>query len=93
VSAASARQAGRQVFMRECAFCHGTRGDGHGVRASSFSTPPRDFTDASWRRSTSPRRVYRAIRDGIPGTAMPSWRMLGDQTLIDLTAYVLSIRP
>jgi hypothetical protein len=69
--------------------CHGERGDGRGVRASSFTTPPRDFTNAAWRRSTSPGRVFRAIRDGLPGTPMPAWRFLGDDKLADLTACVL----
>jgi len=46
----------------------------------------------AWRRSTSPARVFRAIRDGLPGTPMPAWRTLGDDALVDLTAYVLSIQ-
>jgi mono/diheme cytochrome c family protein len=81
------------LYQRYCAICHGVRGDGQGMRASAFSTPPRDFTNEAWRQSTSPRRVYRAVRDGIPGSPMPAWRPLGDDSLIDLTAYVLSIRP
>jgi mono/diheme cytochrome c family protein len=38
-----------------------------------------------------PEQVFRAIRDGIPGTAMPAWRMLGDDALADLTAYVMTL--
>ena len=79
--------------MRYCAICHGVNGDGRGARASAFSTPPRDFTNPAWRASTSPRRIFRAVRDGIPGTPMPAWRALGDDQVEDLTAYVLSIRP
>ncbi len=70
--------------------CHGERGDGQGVRRSAFATPPRDFTNTAWRRSTSPARVFRAIRDGLPGTPMPGWRPLGDTAIGDLTAYVLA---
>lgn len=91
VAAPASVRAGRQIFLRDCALCHGERGNGQGVRASAFSTPPRDFTNEAWRESTSPRRVFRAIRDGLPGTPMPSWRALGDDALIDLTAYVLSL--
>jgi mono/diheme cytochrome c family protein len=79
------------LYQQDCALCHGERGDGRGLRVSSFATAPRDFTNAAWRRSTSAARVFRAIRDGLPGTAMPSWRYLGDDRLIDLTAYVLSM--
>ena len=87
------RPPGRPLFLRYCAICHGERGDGQGARASAFTTPPRDFTNEAWRRSTSARRVYRAVRDGLPGTPMPAWRALGDDAVVDLTAYVLSIKP
>lgn len=91
VAAPASAAAGRQIFLRNCALCHGERGDGRGARASAFSISPRDFTDQAWRESTSPRRVFRSIRDGLPGTPMPAWRTLGNDALIDLTAYVLSI--
>jgi mono/diheme cytochrome c family protein len=90
VASEAARTRGADLYRQNCALCHGERGDGRGVRVSSFATPPRDFTNAAWRRSTSPVQVFRAIRDGFPGTAMPSWRYLGDEPLADLTAYVLS---
>jgi hypothetical protein len=35
--------------------------------------------------------VFRAIRDGLPGTAMPAWRALGVESIENLTAYVLSL--
>jgi mono/diheme cytochrome c family protein len=92
VVSASAQRDGRKLYLETCAICHGERADGQGVRASAFATPPRDFSNEAWRRSTSPQRVYRSIRDGVPGTPMPSWRSLGDDALVDLTAYVLSVR-
>ncbi len=93
VASESARLNGGALYRRDCAFCHGERGDGHGLRSSAFATPPRDFTSAAWRRSTSPARVFRVIRDGLPGTPMPGWRHLGDDRLIELTAYVLALSP
>jgi high-affinity iron transporter len=87
----AARARGRQAYLEHCALCHGERGDGQGPRRSAFSEPPRDFTNLAWRRSTSPRRVYTAIRNGLHGTPMPAWAGLGDDTLGDLTAYVLSL--
>jgi mono/diheme cytochrome c family protein len=91
IDSAAARQRGAALFAQNCALCHGERGDGQGARASSFATPPRDFTNAAWRRSTSAARVFRAVRDGVPGTPMPSWRFLGDDDLVALTSYVLSL--
>jgi mono/diheme cytochrome c family protein len=86
-----ARERGRQAFATYCALCHGVAGDGQGVRRSAFTTPPRDFTDQAWRQSVTPRGVFEKIRDGVPGTAMPAWRALGDETVADLTAYVLAV--
>jgi mono/diheme cytochrome c family protein len=53
--------------------------------------PPQDFTDPGWRATTSPRRVFFAIREGRIGTAMPSWKSLSEQDDWDLTAYVQSL--
>jgi mono/diheme cytochrome c family protein len=53
--------------------------------------PRRDFTDPAWRRTTSPRHVFFAIREGIKGTAMPAWRNLTEREAWELTAYVLSL--
>jgi mono/diheme cytochrome c family protein len=91
VEAPASVRAGRQLYLKYCAICHGESGNGHGIRASAFATPPRDFTNEVWRASTSPRRVFHSIRDGLPETPMPAWRSLGSDALVDLTAYVLSI--
>lgn len=86
-----ARERGRALFVTHCALCHGERGDGEGLRREGLDRRPRNFTDRSWRQSTSPRRVFFAIREGIAGTAMPAWGILSDQDAWDLTAYVLSL--
>jgi hypothetical protein len=52
---------------------------------------PRDFTSAAWQRSASPRRVFHAIREGLPGTPMPNWKALSEEDGWDMTAYVLSL--
>lgn len=81
---------GRRLFLGSCALCHGERADGEGVRRSALSTRPRDFTDPSWRRRTSPRHVFYVIREGVHGTAMPAWKGLGDNDTWDLVAFVLA---
>jgi cytochrome c oxidase cbb3-type subunit II len=93
VASAAARTNGAALYRQNCALCHGLQGDGQGARLSSFARAPRDFTNAAWRRATSADRVFRVIRDGVPGTAMPAWRYLGESQLADLTAYILSFAP
>jgi mono/diheme cytochrome c family protein len=91
LGSSNAQRRGRALFLEHCAFCHGERGDGHGVRREGLVRPPRDFTNPAWRRSTSPRRVFFAIREGIAGTPMPAWTNLSEQDAWNLTAYVLSL--
>jgi high-affinity iron transporter len=88
-----ARARGQALFGANCALCHGERGDGHGQRASGFGKPPANFTDPYWRRRATPRRVFFAVREGVRGTAMPSWEWLSEDETWDLVAYVLTLGP
>lgn len=90
LGSAQAPERGRRLFLGSCALCHGERGDGEGVRRTALSTRPRDFTDAAWRRRTSPRHVFYVIREGVHGTAMPAWKGLADDDTWDLVAFVLA---
>jgi mono/diheme cytochrome c family protein len=82
---------GRALFVDHCALCHGVRGDGNGPRREGILPPPADLTSAGWRRGADPRRVHDIIRDGKPGTSMPSWHALDEADIWALVAYVLSL--
>lgn len=86
-----ARTRGGRLFLQHCALCHGERGDGYGVRREGLTRAPRDFRNSMWRQSTSPRHVFYAIREGLAGTPMPSWKALSEQDAWDMTSYVLSL--
>jgi len=88
---AAARARGGAAFADACALCHGVRGDGAGVRRTGFAHPPRNLRDPAWRAGATPRRVFHVIREGVPGTGMPAWPQLDDDTTWDLVAYVLSL--
>lgn len=90
LASARARERGRALFLEHCALCHGEGADGRGVRRS-LSSRPADFTDPSWRRRTSPRRIFWVIREGVRGTAMPAWKVLDESETWDLVAYLLSV--
>ena len=81
---------GEALFAAHCALCHGTRGDGHGLRSAALSTIPRNFTDPHWQMRTSNRGLFYAIREGVPGTAMPAWKSLPVDECWNLVAYVRS---
>jgi mono/diheme cytochrome c family protein len=83
-----ARRRGEQLYQANCALCHGARLDGKGIRRANLNTPPRDFTDSQWQLTTSPRRMFFMIREGVPGTAMPAWKSLDEAETWDLVAYL-----
>ncbi len=87
------RMRGRELFLEHCALCHGERADGNGIRKEGlYPERPVDFTSRAWRKTTSPRRVFYIIREGVPLTAMPGWRgTLTDDDTWALVAYILSV--
>jgi mono/diheme cytochrome c family protein len=93
LASAQARSRGRALYVRSCALCHGVQADGKGIRREGFSSAPRDFTDPDVRRRSSPRRMFFEIREGVRGTAMPSWKSLADEEVWDLVAYLRSVAP
>ncbi len=90
VDSPASRAKGAEVFSMHCAFCHGSAGNGHGVRASFLSTAPRDFTDRAWQKRTTDRHIYFAIREGVRGTPMPSWRSLSETETWELVGVIRS---
>ena len=90
---------GKEIYDKRCTWCHGAEGAGDGAAKDRLNPPPRDFTSGNYKIRTSNFEdmvpndddVFRMIRDGMPGTAMPGWSdMLSEQDMWDLTAYVKS---
>jgi mono/diheme cytochrome c family protein len=82
---------GEPLFADHCAICHGARGDGHGMRSQFLDPRPPDFTSQQWQVAHPEESVSNSIRNGVHGTAMPSWRTLGERQIRDLTAFVKSL--
>lgn len=83
---------GRSLYASDCAVCHGARGGGDGAVASQLDPPPTSFRDPRMNQ-VSPHQVFGAMLNGIPGTAMPSWRGArppGD--LWDIASFVMTLR-
>src|SRR2546427_11744859 len=71
--------AGKNVYVKWCAGCHGETGAGDGPAASTMLPRPRNFTGAVYKvRTTGSGQLptdadlMRAIDDGLPGSAMRS---------------------
>jgi putative heme-binding domain-containing protein len=61
---------GRRLFQANCAACHGPDGD---------SVPGVDLGHGKYRRASSDDDLFRIIKSGIPGTAMPPHTFVGYQ--------------
>ncbi len=92
---------GRGLYREHCAHCHGVSGDGAGPTAAFLNPYPRDFRMGKFKFKSTPLGVKpthddlrKTIIDGIPDTAMPSFRLLDDDEVDSLVHYVryLAIR-
>jgi mono/diheme cytochrome c family protein len=93
-------EAGRKTYAKNCAQCHGDKGDGNGPAAAHLSPRPRDFTSGKFKIRTTPSGMLptdddlaRVIRAGMPYTSMPAWSRLSDREVEGLVHYVKSFYP
>jgi len=92
---------GKQRYARDCAACHGERGDGTGPAGKNLlglttmhpemARGPADFTNASQMLGASDALLQgKALRGGM-GTGMPEWGSLySEQELRDVVAFLRS---
>jgi mono/diheme cytochrome c family protein len=88
---------GRDLYRKQCAACHGADGRGEGEAAWMLYPKPRDFVAAryalvsTWERVPTDEDLFATISRGMPGSAMPSWEHLPEQTRWALVAHVKSL--
>ena len=90
-----------ELYRLQCLHCHGPSGGGDGPTADFLEPRPRDyrrgiFKFTALKDKSRPRRadLYRTLSQGVPMTAMPSFRRFSTAQLQGLVDYVrlLSIR-
>jgi mono/diheme cytochrome c family protein len=85
------------VYFQRCAVCHGPDGKGNGPAAPSIFPRPRDFSAGVFKyKSTATGEpptdedLFRAVRDGLPASAMPYFAGLLDEE--ELRAVVEQVK-
>ena len=82
---------GRVIYEQNCAVCHGRDGRADTPVSQLLTPRPRDFTDRIDMGRLSVDRIYRAIKEGRPGTAMAAWsQVLTELEIGDVIDYVQS---
>lgn len=83
------------LYRKHCVRCHGLTGDGKGPAARLLDPYPRDFRLGKFKFKSTPigtkptrQDLARILHNGIPGTSMPSFRLLKDEEIDALIDYV-----
>ncbi len=86
---------GRLLYAEHCQHCHGVSGDGAGPTARYLNPLPRDYREAKFKFTATPythppkrEDLVRIIEYGIPGTYMPSFKLLESHEMDSLVEYV-----
>jgi cytochrome c oxidase cbb3-type subunit II len=75
---------GRELYARNCASCHGVRGEGDGPGAPGLHPRPANLAEHEYTLD----RLSFSLWNGIAGTSMPAWRDLPPQDLSALAQVV-----
>lgn len=91
-------QRGKAGYLKRCALCHGDSGDGGGTLAPGLDPKPTAFSTPGLLAKRTDWELYLAVRDGgqAIGLAptMSGWgKLVSDQEVRDMTAYVRSLAP
>ncbi len=91
--------AGKMLYTEYCMACHGVNGDGKGVAAKGMQVPPRDFTLGLYKfgrviagELPHDDDFYKALREGLHGTAMLPWDMT-DKQMYQVVQYIKTFAP
>jgi mono/diheme cytochrome c family protein len=97
-AARSAAAAGRALYVRHCAVCHGPAGKGDGPGATVVAQRIRDFSNPDAMRGLDDPFLFAIIQKGGSqfgrSNAMPAWGMqLSDDQIRSLVQYIRSLAP
>ena len=81
---------GKKVYDKNCATCHGAAGKGDGPASKSLNPKPADFSKGALKYSKNDAEMLAFIKKG--KGAMPSWKSLPEQDLLNVIAYVRSLK-
>ncbi len=91
-SNAESIEAGKKLYQRFCASCHGPQGKGDGSLALAGGTPS-DLTDDTWDYGSTDGEIFVAIRDGVSADMLAYKEKLNEKQIWQVVNYIRSIGP
>jgi mono/diheme cytochrome c family protein len=86
--------AGKKVYLKHCAGCHGDTGKGDGEMGEELEPKPANLTDADWKHGSSDGEIFTVIRNGVKGTGMKSFsKKITVRQTWDVINYVRTLAP
>lgn len=84
---------GADIFAKNCASCHGEKGEGNGVAGAGLNPKPRNFTSGdAWKNGRKISGIYKTLEEGIAGGGMASYSYLPVDERFALAHYVRNFK-
>ncbi|HYC52644.1 MAG TPA: FTR1 family protein, partial [Gemmatimonadaceae bacterium] len=84
---------GKQLYVANCASCHGATGRGDGPGGRGMNPAPPAIGDGPTMHDVSPATMYRIVSVGIGGTPMPGYgNSLTAEQRWNVVSYLISLR-
>lgn len=90
-----ALERGKSLFEKHCTACHGEKGEGDGPASRFIFPKPRDLSSGLFKIRSTPtgdpptdNDILNTLKNGLPGSAMPSFISLPKKDLDALVSYV-----
>lgn len=65
---------GSKLYSRNCATCHGEKGEGNGVAAGGMVPAPRNLVAGGWKNGGDEINLFKTLQNGIAGGSMASYK-------------------
>jgi cbb3-type cytochrome c oxidase subunit III len=91
-SDAESIEAGRLLYKRHCASCHGPNAKGDGGMALSGGTPS-DLTDETWDYGSTDGEIFTSIREGVSADMLAYKEKLNDKQIWQVVNFLRSLGP
>lgn len=86
--------AGKQVYEKNCANCHGKTGAGDGMMGAELNPKPSNLGDGEWKHGSTDGEIFTVIKDGVKGTGMKAFNSkLTTRQIWDVVNYVRTLGP